>query len=187
MKNSLAISAVIFTIGFVSIPFVWSSSNLQWNALEEYENRSKGVAVVSNPVYTEECGSCHMIYPPGLLPASSWGKVMSQLEDHFGDNAELDSETFQSISEFLSANSAEKSEYRRSRKFMRSIQSDNAPLRISETPYFKHEHDEVPDRMVTGNTKVKSFSNCNACHTKAESGLFNEHDIRIPGYGRWDD
>jgi hypothetical protein len=34
---------------------------------------------------------------------------------------------------------------------------------------------------------VKSFANCNACHTRAAEGSFRERDIRIPGAGKWDD
>jgi hypothetical protein len=187
MKNTLAISAVIFTIGFVTLPVVWSDDDHHWRGMEEYEHRSTGVAAVTNTVYKEECGSCHMAYSPALLPSSSWMRMMSDLEDHFGDNAELDVETEKSITELLLANSADRSDYRRARNLNRSIQYNDAPLRISETPYFRHEHDELPERMVTGNPEVKSFSHCNACHTRAEQGSFNEHDIRIPGYGRWDD
>lgn len=128
-----------------------------------------------------------MAYPPGLLPARSWTKLMSELDNHFGDNAEIDAEAYKSISEFLLTNSADKSDYRRSLKFNSSIKSDDAPVRISDTPYFRHEHDEIPDRLVSANPEVKSFSQCNACHAKAEQGSFNEHDIRIPGYGSWDD
>ncbi len=187
MKHAVAITAVIFTLGFVSIPLVWGDNDFEWRGLKEQEQRSTGVAMVSSPLYKEECGGCHMAYPPGLLPASSWGQVMNGLEDHFGDNAELDAETQQSVSEFLNANSADHSSYRRSIKFSRSINPDKPPLRISETPYFKHEHDEIPARMVAGNSKVKSFSQCNACHRQAERGSFNEDDINILDYGRWDD
>ncbi len=187
MKHTLAITAVIFTIGTVTLPVVWSDDDFNWREMEEYSHKSTGVAARTNPVYEEECGSCHMVYPPGLLPARSWSKVMSELENHFGDNAELDTETSQSISAFLLTNSADKSDYRRSRKFSASIKTNNVPVRISETPYFRHEHDEIPDRLVSANSKVKSFSQCNACHAKAEQGSFNEHDIRIPGYGEWDD
>lgn len=112
---------------------------------------------------------------------------MSELDNHFGDNAEIDAEAYKSISEFLLTNSADKSDYRRSLKFNSSIKSDDAPVRISDTPYFRHKHDEIPDRLVSANPEVKSFSQCNACHAKAEQGSFNEHDIRIPGYGSWDD
>lgn len=184
MKSTVAITAVIFTIGFVTLPMVWSDNDFN---LDDYEHQSTGVAAAPNPEYQEECGSCHMAYAPGLLPDSSWNKLMLGLEDHFGDNAELDAEVHQSISQFLSANAADQSDYRRSRKFSRSIQAGDVPIRISETPYFLHEHDELPDSMVSANPKVMSFSNCNACHTKAEQGSFNEDDIQIPGYGQWDD
>jgi Dihaem cytochrome c len=186
MKYSLAITSVIFTIIFVSFPLVWGSGS-DWQELEQYGNKSTGVFALSNPIYIEECGSCHMAYQPGLLPAKSWGEIMSGLEDHFSDNAELDAETLQSISRFLLANSADKSDYRRSRKFNRSIKSNDVPTRISETPYFKQEHNEIPNNLISGNAEVKSFSNCNACHTKAEQGSFKERDIHIPGHGRWDD
>ena len=187
MKYTVAISAIIFTLGFVMLPLVWSDSGFEFGEFEEYDHRSTGVAAVTNPVYREECGSCHMAYPPGLLASSSWTRLMSGLEQHFGDNAELDAETHQSISKYLLANSADRSDYRRSHKFNRYINANDAPLRITETPYLRHEHDEIPKRVVSDNAQVKGFSHCNACHTKAEQGSFNEHDIRIPGFGRWDD
>ncbi len=186
MKYALAITAVIFTISFVTFPLVWGSSSGR-QSLKEYENKSTGVAAVSNPLYIEECGSCHMAYQPGLLPDKSWAKVMSRLDNHFGDNAELDAETYHAIYQFLFVNSADKSDYRRSRKFNRSIKPGDVPERISETPYFKQKHNEISDKLVSGNAEVKSYSNCNACHTKAEQGSFKERDIRIPGYGRWND
>jgi len=187
MKSTLAITAVIFTIGVVTLPIVWGDNDFSWQEMNEYKIRSTGVAAVINPAYKEECGGCHMAYPPGLLPARSWTRVMSGLENHFGDNAELDAAAYQVIIDFLLTNSADNSDYRRSRKFSSSIASGDVPLRITETPYFRHEHDEIPDRVVSANPRVKSFSQCNACHTRAEQGSFNEHDIRIPGYGRWDD
>lgn len=187
MKSTLSISAVIFTLGIVTLPAVWSDSDFRWGEMEEYKRKSSGIATLSNPVYKEECGSCHMAYPAGLLTSASWEKLMSGLEDHFGDNAELDVDTHKIITGFLVKNSADQSKYRGSRKFSQSVQSGNVPLRISEIPYFKHEHDEIPARMVKGNPEVTSFSNCNGCHSKAEQGMFNEHDVHIPGYGRWDD
>ena len=187
MKGLIAISAIVSTIGFLSIPVVWSDNDVNWKEMGEYRYKSSGVTVIENPVYKEECGSCHMSYPAGLLPKRSWTAMMSGLEDHFGDNAELDAETALTIKQFLMKNSADGSDYRNARKFNQSIKQGSTPLRISEVPYFKHEHDEIPQRMVVGNAKVKSFSQCSACHTKAEQGQFNEHDVNIPGYGRWDD
>lgn len=59
--------------------------------------------------------------------------------------------------------------------------------RISETRNFRNEHHEIPARMVAGNPGVGSFSNCSACHRFAAEGVYNEHLVSIPGYGRRDD
>lgn len=187
MKSGLAISAVLFTVSIVSLPMVFSDSDYRWDEGKEHEYRSTNVATSNNPIYKEECGSCHMVYPADLLPSRSWSKIMLGLENHFGDNAELDTETYQTIEKFLLENSADNTANQRSRKMIRSIKKGDTPMRISDIPYFKHEHDEIPDRMVKGNTEVNSFSNCSACHAKAEQGSFNEHNVIIPGYGRWDD
>lgn len=193
MKNTISITSIIFTLGLLLIlPVVWGDvawgdSDYSWDGMKEYKKKSSRIADTVTPLYKEECGSCHMTYPAGLLPERSWKKMMSDLENHFGDNAELDNESQQIIQTFLIENSADKSDYRRSHKFNRSIKKADTPLRISDIPYFKHEHDEIPQRMVTGNPKVNSFSQCNTCHAKAEQGSFNEDDVRIPGYGRWDD
>lgn len=187
MKYSLAITAIVSTVAFVTLPVVWSDNDYRWQKSKEYKQKSNNIAMVTEPVHKEECGSCHMAYPPGLLPDRSWNKLMLELENHFDENAELDGKTHKTITKFLLANSADKSGRRRAKKFNRSINFNDTPIRISETPYFKREHDEIPTRLVTQNTKVNSFSQCDACHTKAEQGSFNEHDVDIPGYGRWDD
>ena len=60
MKYSLAITAVIFTIGFVSLPIVWGSG-FSWKEMEQYEHKSTGVAAVSSPVYIEECAETEAV------------------------------------------------------------------------------------------------------------------------------
>lgn len=184
MKSTLAISAIIFTVGIVTLPVVFSDNSFEW---QRGEHDERGVANVSHPLYKEECASCHMAYPPALLSTASWTGVMSGLEDHFGDNAEVDAQTHKTISEFLAVNSADNSNYRRSRKFMRGIDANSPPLRISETPYFKRKHDEIPQTLLSNNSEVSSFSQCNSCHQGAQKGIFDDDDVKIPGYGRWDD
>lgn len=187
MKDTLITTAIVlllFATAIITVPLVLSDDDGEWGA---YRQHSIGVAAVADPVYTQECGSCHMAYPPGLLPARSWNKLMAGLEDHFGDNAELEASLHQSISTYLAGNSADRSSYRRSRKIDASINAGEAPLRITETPYFRHEHDEIPARMVQDNPEVRSFSNCNACHSKAQQGWFDEDGVRIPGVGAWHD
>ncbi len=148
---------------------------------------SLDVAPVSNAAYSEECGDCHMAYQPGFLPARSWEKMMGNLEDHFGENAELDSETQQQLTQYMVENSAEHADYKRSKAMMKSLADNQTPLRISETRYFIRKHDELPRRLVEDNPEVSSFSRCEVCHTEADSGSYNEHQVNIPGFGQWDD
>ncbi len=145
------------------------------------------ITPVKNSQYSEECGSCHFAYQPGLLPARSWQQLMVNLEDHFGDNAELETDSQTSLTDYLVSNAADVSREPLSIKLIRRLPKNKVPLRITDMPYLKHEHDEVPKKMVTGNPKVNSFSYCDKCHTRADTGSYSEDDIRIPGYGRWDD
>ncbi len=145
------------------------------------------VAPVNNDMYKEECGSCHFAYQPGLLPERSWEKIMDNLENHFDENAELDQETQIELTKYLVANAADYADYKRSRRIMDSLGANEAPLRITETPYFIHEHDEIPSRMVTKNPELGSFSKCAACHVNAGKGSYEDDEVRIPGVGRWDD
>jgi len=123
----------------------------------------------ANAKWKQECSSCHIAYPPGLLPAESWRKLMAGLDKHFGSDATLDTQETEEIRAFLVDNASNR------------WQAPTAPLRITESAWFKSKHDshEVPP-SVWKNPKVNSPANCDACHTKAENGSFNEHDIRMP-------
>ena len=167
--------------------FVMSAAALVMSAsvMADSDRRGPDVRPMTNPLYNSECGSCHFAFQAGFLPARSWKKMMSGLEDHFGDNAELPEDERRAIVNYLVANAADKASERRSRKFMKSI-GDSTPLRITEVRYFRKEHDEVPQRVLK-HEQIGSLSNCMACHTKADTGSYAERDIRIPGVGRWED
>lgn len=137
--------------------------------------------------YAAECSTCHIAYPAGFLPARSWKKLMGNLANHFGDNAELSAADQQQITNYLLANAGEKTGDRHAARFSASAPSGETPLRITELPYFKREHREIPQRYIKDNAQVGSLSNCAACHTKAEQGSFREREISIPGVGRWED
>ena len=38
-----------------------------------------------NGVFYVDCGDCHKIYPPYLLPKRSWRRIMRTLDNHFGE------------------------------------------------------------------------------------------------------
>ena len=58
------------------------------------------------PKYRQECSACHVAYPPGMLPAASWQRVMGNLQNHYGTDASLDAATIQELSGWLKAQSA---------------------------------------------------------------------------------
>ena len=149
--------------------------------------RTSTVPAVSSKLYETECGSCHFAYQAGWLPARSWKKIMGTLDQHFGENAELDQVTRDNITAYLVAEAADNRPNRKSRKILRSIAEDETPVRISTLRYINRKHDEIPARFIEGNAKVGSRANCVACHTGAASGNFNEHGVTIPGHGYWED
>lgn len=134
---------------------------------------------ITNVLYKEECGSCHMAYPPGLLPTSAWQKIMGTLNNHFGDNAELAATKQDELTRFLTRNSKDNTRSRRA--------TNSQVLRITQQAWFQDHHHEIPARLSTANPAVKTLSNCAACHQHAEQGSFSEAEINIPGYGRWED
>lgn len=135
--------------------------------------------VIDQP-YLAECGSCHFAFQPGLLPQRSWEKIMAELDNHFGDNAEMEPQFHAKILNYLVANSAEHSSYLRSQNLNASIKLNETPVRITDMLYFRRKHNEIPDKLVKGNPETGSFSHCNTCHRHAGQGLYNEHDILIP-------
>jgi Dihaem cytochrome c len=128
--------------------------------------------------YQEECGACHLAYPPGMLPRRSWDALMGGLADHFGQNAELDPAPQEAMRAWLSRWAAESGSRRRSRKILRSL-GGSPPLRITDSAWWRKKHDEVPeDRFAR--TSVGTRANCGACHPDADQGEFDDDRVKIP-------
>lgn len=131
--------------------------------------------------YTNECASCHVAYPPRLLAAGSWNRVMTTLDKHFGVDASIDAAAAKAVGAYLVANAGSE------RRF------GNDTTRITETAWFRREHDEVParvwkslqTRLSAGADKrgtPHAAADCAACHTGADRGDYRERGIRMPGY-----
>ena len=133
---------------------------------------------VNNPTYIEECGDCHFTYQPELLPSGSWEKIIAGLDDHFGEELEIDTESKNVILGYLITNSAEKSSAKRAVKIMKSL-GNRTPVRITEIPYILEKHNEV-DPDVFKKESIGSLSNCLACHTTAEKGVYEDDYVVIP-------
>lgn len=130
-----------------------------------------GRAVPFSPAYKQECAACHIAYPPGMLPAASWQRLMGSLNKHYGTDASLDEASVRQIGGWLQANAAT---YKR-------VSEAPAQDRITQSAWFvsKHNAREVPPEAWK-RAAVGSPSNCAACHAGAAQGSFNERDISIP-------
>lgn len=126
-------------------------------------------ALALHPRYRAECAACHIAYPPDMLPASSWQRLLRNLPQHFGTDASLDAATVQELSQWLSAHAASP----------RRVGEAPPQDRVTRSAWFARQHDEV--RPATWKLPaVKSPANCAACHTQADQGDFDERHLRIP-------
>lgn len=101
---------------------------------------------------------------------------MSDLENHFGDDASLDQEDTQNILNFLLENSAENSTKEYSVKVLNSIKNKDI-IAITQTPFWKKEHRDIP-KEIFEKKQVKSKANCKACHIDIEKGLIEDDKIK---------
>ena len=153
----------IFDAVVWSVSLLFAFGLLLNNALADSRGFSAG-----NSTWKAECGNCHGVYPPNLLPAPAWRRLMAGLDRHFGSDASLDAATAAEIGAFLERNAGSGKRG-----------GDSGTLRISETQWFRRKHDEVP-ASVWKSPKVNSAANCTACHAGADRGDFDEHAVRIP-------
>lgn len=108
----------------------------------------EGPRLPPNPTYQAECGSCHVAFPPRLLPPQSWDRLMARLERHFGTDASLDDATRRDISAFLAQNAGR-----------RAAPAGEAP-RITQTAWFLKEHRKA---------NTKNPADCAACHRELKA------------------
>ena len=142
---------------------------LAWLAAPAWADK---LAAPQLKAYSQECAACHLAYPPGLLPAASWQRLMAHLPTHFGTDASLAPAEQKPIAAWLDANAGS----------FKKVARDPSPPpqhRISQSAWFLREHREVGS-AVWKRPAVGSAANCAACHSGAATGRFSEHDIHIP-------
>ncbi len=121
------------------------------------------------PAYQQECASCHTAYPPGMLPAASWQRIMTGLDKHYGTDASLDARTVQQLSTWLQTHAGT---YKR-------VSEAPPQDRITRSAWFERKHREIP-AQVWRHASVKSAANCIACHAGADKGNYDDDDITFP-------
>ncbi len=123
------------------------------------------------PAFKAECGSCHLAFPPALLSADDWRRVMAGLDKHYGDNASLDDKTRRQLEDFLMHNAGSS---------WKLGSGGGDPPRLTLTSRFQRKHREITP-ATWKDKRVGSAANCVACHPRAEAGSFSEHEITMPG------
>lgn len=151
-------------------PCGWAWALLVLAAFNSAQADSGRLALPPAPAaYTQECGACHLAYPPGLLPARSWQRLMGGLDRHYGSDASLDAATLRQINDWLQAHAGT---YKR-------VKEAPAEDRITRSAWFERKHRRI-DASVWRLPSVKSAAQCAACHTGAEQGRFDDDDLRLP-------
>jgi hypothetical protein len=144
---------------------------------KRYRNKNQ-CKPITNPTYKATCEGCHLPYPPQLLPAASWKKILDRSNDHFGEQIPLDSKSKEVIVKYLSENGTDRSSCKKAVKIMESLKG-KTPLRITEVPYIQKKHRKI-SQEVLNRKSIGSLSNCRACHKTAEQGVFDDHSVVIP-------
>lgn len=180
---TLLVWAIVAVAGGAALVFLPPAGKTDFSRLQPpriIDDKGLVSRVLPNDVWESECASaCHNGFNPTLLPAVSWRRVMAGLDDHFGDNVELDPEINKEILDYMVSASAEKSVTEASKKLLSSIGGGTPPLRITEIPYWKKKHSGI-DPKVFERKSVSSRSNCIACHPGSDKGSFEDRDIKIP-------
>jgi mono/diheme cytochrome c family protein len=121
------------------------------------------------PSYTAECAACHTAYPPGMLPASSWQRIMKGLDRHYGTDASLDAKTVAEIGQWLQTHAGT---YKR-------VAEAPPQDRLTQSAWFERKHRKI-EAAVWQLPSVKSAANCAACHTGTEQGFFDDDHLQRP-------
>ena len=143
-----------------------------------HSNSTTEQLAVTNQTYKENCGACHFAYQPWLLPSGSWTKLLSNLNDHFGEAVDIDNSPKEIVATYLIDNAAEKSNLKRARRIVRCLRG-SIPLRITEVPYIRRKHRRIPAEVFTRKA-VGSLSKCSACHKTAGQGIYDDDYVTIP-------
>ena len=121
------------------------------------------------PSYAAECAACHTAYPPGMLPAPSWQRIMKRLDQHYGSDAALDAKTVGEISQWLQTHAGT---YKR-------VAEEPPQDRLTQSVWFERKHRKI-EAAVWQLPSVKSAANCAACHTGTEQGFFDDDHLQRP-------
>lgn len=123
---------------------------------------------ITDPVVLKECSACHLAFPPQLLPAASWEKMMGNLANHFGEDATVSKAAQQQILDYHVQNSGDVTNIREGRRTIEGLPAGS--MRFTQSPRFISKH----NNLDFVKRKAKSKLDCMACHAGADKGNFDD-------------
>ncbi|OFX11853.1 MAG: hypothetical protein A2516_05105 [Alphaproteobacteria bacterium RIFOXYD12_FULL_60_8] len=129
---------------------------------------------VTDKTTQKECGACHMAFAPARLTGNGWKKLMSGLEDHFGENASLPAETTKHIEDYMVANSFDAKGGFRAKLTIDTWKKKGVvdPIRLTKVPGWERDHSSDLYKQMVKDFKYDRGSDCMKCHKNAEYGLY---------------
>lgn len=145
--------------------------------LDARAQAARQAPLASDKTWTSECGGCHLAYHPSLLPERSWSKLFATQGSHFGEDLALEGATLEHLEDFAVSHAAERLDSPVAWKMATTIEPDAAPVRITETAYWRERH----ERLDEATWKRVHRSDCGACHKDAVRGTFAPGAIEVRG------
>lgn len=128
-------------------------------------------------LWQSECEDCHLAYHPTLLPQRSWQQIFAEQHNHFEEDLSLDEDTLQQLKQFAFQYPAESNLTKTAWKTHSTLSSSQIPLRITQTPYWREQHQTIAWKQ---DSNFPAKLDCVACHQDAESGRFTAAAMRLP-------
>ncbi len=175
-RHGLTAAVLIFTV-------LVGSGRYFYGYLTQTENNPYlpfiGPELPDNGLWREACGECHLAYHPTLLPVRSWQRMLAEQHEHFEEDLDLDEDTLAELHTFSAENAAESVLTEAAWKINRTTPPEQSLLRITKTPYWKEQHQNIADE-IWQHPDINFQGNCGACHLDAELGTFEDAAMRLP-------
>ncbi len=175
MQNLIDLSKLIMILSMTITFNVSADGNEEGIFKRWFESNNSGISSVKFEQYNMLCGSCHFPYQAGLMPAISWEKMMSNLDDHFGQPVKMTDIEIRTMRRYLLDNSAGHVNDEISNKILQSFNYNSVSLRITKTPFFIDKHNPDHNKVNRNN-----MGECDSCHQDAQHGDYNNDRNIIP-------
>lgn len=176
MKNHITMSKLLMMISILIFSLYSYADSDDSRVFKGWiESKNSGVSEVKFKQYDELCGRCHFSYQPGLLPGTSWEKMMRDSDHHFGQALNMTNVEKRTMRRYLLDNSAGHVNDDISNKILHSFIYRPIPIRITKTPFILNQH-----QLLNENKILSSIGQCDTCHQDAKQGKYQKDKIHFP-------